>query len=48
MRILKHYRGTQLIETVDVYDLLLHGVKGNLARLENGDTVQRSFPRDLA
>jgi protein involved in polysaccharide export with SLBB domain len=40
MRILKHYRGTHLIETVDVYDLLLHGVKTNLLRLENGDTVQ--------
>jgi polysaccharide export outer membrane protein len=40
MRILKHYRGTQLIQTVDVYDLLLHGVKADLARLENGDTVQ--------
>ena len=40
MRILKHYRGTQLIETVDSYDLLLHGVKADLARLENGDTVQ--------
>lgn len=40
MRILKHYRGTQLIQTVDVYDLLLHGVKTDLARLENGDTVQ--------
>jgi protein involved in polysaccharide export with SLBB domain len=40
MRILKHYRGTQLVETVDVYDLLLHGVKADLQRLENGDTVQ--------
>ncbi len=40
MRILNHYRGTQLIEAVDVYDLLLHGVKANLQRLENGDTVQ--------
>jgi protein involved in polysaccharide export with SLBB domain len=40
MRILKHYRGTQLIQIVDVYDLLLHGVKADLARLENGDTVQ--------
>jgi polysaccharide biosynthesis/export protein len=40
MRILKHYRGTQLVQTVDVYDLLLHGVKANLVRLENGDTVQ--------
>jgi protein involved in polysaccharide export with SLBB domain len=40
MRTLKHYRGTQLVETVDVYDLLLHGVKTDLQRLENGDTVQ--------
>ena len=40
LRILKHYRGTQLIQTVDVYDLLLHGVKADMARLENGDTVQ--------
>lgn len=39
MRILKHYRGNQLIQTVDVYDLLLHGVKANLERLENGDTI---------
>jgi protein involved in polysaccharide export with SLBB domain len=40
MRILKHYRGNQLVQTVDVYDLLLHGVKTNIERLENGDTVQ--------
>jgi len=40
MRILKHYRGSQLVQTVDVYDLLLHGVKTNIERLENGDTVQ--------
>lgn len=40
MRILKHYRGNQLIQTVDVYDLLLHGVKTGIERLENGDTVQ--------
>src|SRR5579862_2554622 len=39
LRILKHYRGDQLVQDVDVYDLLLHGVKGNIARLENGDTV---------
>ena len=40
MRILNHYRGNKLIQTVDVYDLLLHGVKANIERLENGDTVQ--------
>jgi protein involved in polysaccharide export with SLBB domain len=39
MRIVKHYRGNQLIEDVDLYDLLLHGVKNNLMRLENGDSV---------
>jgi protein involved in polysaccharide export with SLBB domain len=40
LRILKHYRGNQLVQTVDVYDLLLQGVKTNIERLENGDTVQ--------
>ena len=40
MRIVNHYRGKQLVETVDLYDLLLHGVKTDLQRLENGDTVQ--------
>ena len=39
LRIVKHYRGDQLIEVVDLYDLLLHGVKSDLKRLENGDTV---------
>lgn len=40
MRILQHYRGTQLIEQVDVYDLLLHGVRANMQRLQAGDTVR--------
>jgi len=39
LRILKHYRGNKLIQDVDAYDLLLHGVKGDIARLESGDTV---------
>ena len=39
LRILKHYRGNQLVQEVDVYDLLLHGVKGDMQRLENGDSV---------
>jgi polysaccharide biosynthesis/export protein len=39
LRFLEHYRGNQLVQDVDVYDLLLHGVKGNIARLEDGDTV---------
>jgi polysaccharide export outer membrane protein len=39
LRIAKHYRGTQLVQVVDLYDLLLRGVKSNVERLENGDTV---------
>jgi len=39
IRIVKHYRGNQLVQTVDLYDLLLHGVKSDIERLENGDTV---------
>jgi polysaccharide export outer membrane protein len=39
LRRLEHYRGKQLIEEVDAYDLLLHGVRGDLQRLENGDSL---------
>jgi polysaccharide export outer membrane protein len=39
LRIVQHYRGNQLVETVDLYDLLLHGVKSDIRRLENGDSV---------
>ncbi|HYA23190.1 MAG TPA: SLBB domain-containing protein [Terriglobales bacterium] len=39
LRSLKHFRGTQLIEQVDAYDLLLHGIRSDLKRLENGDTL---------
>ena len=39
LRIVRHYRGNQLLEDVDLYDLLLRGVKGDIQRLENGDTV---------
>jgi protein involved in polysaccharide export with SLBB domain len=39
LRIVKHFRGNQLVQDVDVYDLLLHGVKGDIERLESGDTV---------
>jgi protein involved in polysaccharide export with SLBB domain len=40
LRILHHYRGSQLIETVDLYDFLLHGVQNGSARFESGDTLQ--------
>ncbi len=39
LRRLAHYRGKQLIEEVDAYDLLLHGIRGDLKRLENGDSL---------
>jgi protein involved in polysaccharide export with SLBB domain len=39
LRTLKHMRGNQLVEQVDIYDLLLHGVHSNLQRLEAGDTL---------
>ena len=39
LRRIQHYRGKQLIEEVDAYDLLLHGVRGDLKRLENGDSL---------
>jgi protein involved in polysaccharide export with SLBB domain len=40
LRQLEHYRGKELIEKVDVYDLLLHGINGDMKRLEAGDTIQ--------
>ena len=39
LRTLKHFRGNQMVQQVDVYGLLLHGVKGDMERLEDGDTV---------
>ena len=39
LRALKHFRGKQLVQQVDAYDLLLHGVRSDLKRLENGDTL---------
>jgi polysaccharide export outer membrane protein len=40
LRLVRHYRGKQLVEEVDLYDLLLHGIRSDMKRLENGDTVQ--------
>jgi protein involved in polysaccharide export with SLBB domain len=39
LRALRHSRGKELVEQVDAYDLLLHGVRSDLKRLENGDTL---------
>jgi protein involved in polysaccharide export with SLBB domain len=40
LRILHHYRGKDLVQQVDVYDLLLHGIRGDLQRMQPGDTIQ--------
>ncbi len=39
LRALKHFRGKQLVQEVDAYDLLLRGVRSDLKRLESGDTL---------
>ncbi|MGA3323245.1 MAG: SLBB domain-containing protein [Terriglobia bacterium] len=39
LRHLRHSRGQKLVEEVDAYDLLLHGIRGDLKNLENGDTL---------
>jgi polysaccharide biosynthesis/export protein len=38
-RIVKHYRGDTLVQQVDLYDLLLRGVRTDIKRLEPGDTL---------
>lgn len=39
LRTVRHLRGSQLVQSVDLYDLLLHGVKSDMQRLEDGDSV---------
>lgn len=39
LRTLRHFRGTQLVEEVDLYDFLLHGIRAGSARFESGDTL---------
>ena len=39
LRILRHYRGPRLIGQIDLYDLLLHGVRSMIERLQAGDTI---------
>ncbi len=40
LRILHHLRGKQVIEDIDLYDFLLHGLRGNSVHFESGDTLQ--------
>jgi protein involved in polysaccharide export with SLBB domain len=39
VRLARHYRGKDLVQEVDVYDLLLRGVRSDVKQLQNGDTV---------
>jgi protein involved in polysaccharide export with SLBB domain len=39
MRILRHYRGKQMISEVDLYDFLLRGIRTTSERLLPGDTL---------
>jgi protein involved in polysaccharide export with SLBB domain len=39
LRTLLHYRGKQLVEKVDLYDFLLHGIRSGSALFESGDTL---------
>src|SRR6266567_5749241 len=40
LRHLRLYRGKDMVQEVDAYDLLLHGVHSDLARIQSGDTIQ--------
>ena len=39
LRILRQYRGDQLVREIDLYDLLLKGVRSDVERLMPGDTL---------
>ena len=39
LRNLRHSRGKEIVQQVDAYDLLLHGVRSDLKRLQDGDTL---------
>jgi polysaccharide export outer membrane protein len=40
MRLVHHYRAGRLVEDVDLYDLLLHGVSSKVQLIQSGDTIQ--------
>ena len=39
LRVVRHYRGEKLIATVDLYDLLLRGMRTDGQRLQSGDSI---------
>ena len=40
LRVAEHWRGGQLVETVDLYDFLLRGVRNGGVRFQSGDTLR--------
>ena len=38
-RLARHFRGNKLVEEVDLYDLLIRGVRSDMLRLQSGDTL---------
>ena len=40
LRIVRHLRGSLLIEQIDLYDFLLHGVRAPAQHFESGDTLE--------
>jgi protein involved in polysaccharide export with SLBB domain len=39
LRVVKHLRGKELVQQVDLYDLLLNGTRGEIKPLQPGDTI---------
>ena len=39
LRTLRHLRGNQLVEKIDLYDFLLHGIRNGSAPFQSGDTL---------
>lgn len=39
LRRVRHYRGKELVQEVDLYDLILRGTRSDVKHLESGDTI---------
>jgi protein involved in polysaccharide export with SLBB domain len=39
LRVARHYRGKDLVREVDLYEFLLRGVRPDIERIEDGDTI---------
>jgi len=39
LRTLRHYRGRQLVREVDLYDLILNGIRSDVERMQPGDSI---------